>query len=128
MPEEYYVSAEALKECMHRNQPLFFVELRHPDDRYHEEHEWSLYKVRGGLLIQSDTVERHLSEMPKDVPVVLVSDSPGDSISFEAAELLRKNGWNNYQVLEGGFKAYLEEGLPVEPIKNIMSATKVMNL
>jgi 3-mercaptopyruvate sulfurtransferase SseA len=128
MTEELIISAEALKEYMHQGQTLFFLELRHPDDFYHEEHEWSLHKVRGGLLLQSDTVERNLAEIPPDQTIIIISDGPGDGISIEASRQLQKHGWKNIHVLEGGFKAYLEEGLPVEPIKDILQATKVMNL
>ena len=128
MTEELMISAEALKEYLHQGQTLFLLELRHPEDLYHEEHEWSLFKVRGGLLLQSDTVERHLTEIPPDQAIVIISDGPGDVISIEASRQLQKHGWKNIRVLEGGFKAYLEEGLPVEPIKNVLPATKVMNL
>lgn len=128
MTDELIVSAKALKEYLHQGQTLFFLELRNLADSYHEEHEWALFKVRGGLLIQSDTVERHLTEIPPDQTVIIVSDAPGDEISMEVARQLHKRGWKNIRVLDGGFKAYLEEGLPVEPVKNVLSATKAMNL
>lgn len=128
MTQELIISTEALKEYMHQGQPLFFLELRHPEDNYHEQHEWALFRVRGGLLVQSDSLDRYLTEIPKDLAIVLVSDGPGDGISIEAAQQMQKHGWKNVHILEGGFNAYLEAGLPVEPIKHIVPATKVMNL
>jgi rhodanese-related sulfurtransferase len=108
---------------MHRGDPLLFVELRH-----RHEHDWSLFKARGALRFENSALEQHLTEIPHDRPIVVFSDCPGDETSAQAAQVLRKNGWNDVHKLVGGFDAYLEAGLPVEPVSRSIPATRIMLL
>jgi 3-mercaptopyruvate sulfurtransferase SseA len=39
-----------------------------------------------------------------------------------------KNGWNDVHKLMGGFDAYLEAGLPVEPVTREVPASRIMLL
>lgn len=123
MLEEFDVTAKAVKECMHHGEPLQFVELRH-----HHQHDWSLFKVRGGLRIETNALEEHLEEIPHDRPIVVLSDCPGEENSIKAAQVLRTHGLNDVHKLVGGFNAYLEAGLPVEPVTNAIPATRIMLL
>jgi len=111
MLEGYNVTAEAVKEHMHHGDPLLFVELRH-----HHVHDWSLFKARGALRLESDALEQHLAKIPHNRPVVVFSDCPGDETTSRAAQVLLKHGWKDVHRLVGGFDAYLEAGLPVEPV------------
>ncbi|HXE97134.1 MAG TPA: hypothetical protein VN642_12045 [Dongiaceae bacterium] len=117
------VTAEAVKEHMHHGDPLQFVELSH-----HHKHEWSLFKARDALRLDNDALEQHLAEIPKNRPVVVFSECPGEEASARAAWLLLNRGWSDVHKLVGGFDAYLDAGLPVEPVTKKVPATRIMLL
>lgn len=121
MLKGFDVSAEAVKDLIHHGDPVQFVELRH-----HQRHDWSLFKARGALRIENDSLEQHLAEIPHDRPIVVFADCPGEETSAQAAEMLMKHGWNDVHKLVGGFDAYLEAGLPVEPATKAVPATRIM--
>ena len=123
MLEGFDVTAEAVKEYMHHGDPLQFVEVRH-----HHEHDWSLFKVRGALRVGNDALDQHLAEIPHDRPIVVLSECPGEENSARAAQMLQKLGWNDVHKLVRGFDAYLEAGLPVEPVTKAVPATRIMLL
>lgn len=123
MLDGFNVSAESVKEFMHHGDPLLFVEVRH-----HHEHDWSLFKARGALRLEKNALELHLAEIPHDRPITFLSDCPGDENSNQAAQILLKHGWKDVHNLVGGFDAYLEAGLPVEPVTKETSATRIMLL
>jgi membrane protein DedA with SNARE-associated domain/rhodanese-related sulfurtransferase len=51
--------------------------------------------------------------VPGNVDIVLYSSSGGDAVSARAAMALKRIGVDNVWVLEGGLKAWREQGLPV---------------
>jgi rhodanese-related sulfurtransferase len=51
--------------------------------------------------------------VPDDVEIVLYCSSGGDTLSARAAVALRRIGVDNVWVLEGGLRAWREQGLPV---------------
>jgi rhodanese-related sulfurtransferase len=117
------VTADTVKEHMHHGDPLQLVELRH-----RHEHDWGLFKARGALRFENNSLEQHLAEIPHDRPIVVFSDCPGDETSVQATQVLMKHGWNDVHRLVGGFDAYLEAGLPVEPVSKAVPATRIMLL
>ena len=117
------VTADAVKEHLHHGDSVQFVEIRH-----HHEHDWSLFKARGSVRLENDTLERHLAEIPHDRPIVVLSDCPGEDNSARAADLLMKHGWSDVHTLVRGFDAYVEAGLPVEPVSKAVSAARIMLL
>lgn len=121
MMERFDVTADTVKECMLNGDPLLLVELRH-----HHKHDWSLFKARGALRIEYDTLEGHLEEIPHDRPIVIFSDCPGEEITEQAAQKMLNFGWRDVHKLVGGFNAYLEAGLPVEPVSKNVPATRIM--
>lgn len=123
MLEGFRVTASAVKDCMHHGDPLQFVELRH-----HHKHDWSLFKARGALRLESDALEQSFADIPHDRPIVVFSDCPGEESGTRAAQLLLKNGWSDVHTLAGGFNAYLEAGLPVEAVSKDIPATRIMLL
>src|SRR5262249_25657704 len=54
----------------------------------------------------------HLS-VPNNVDIVLYSSSGGDTVSARAAVELQQIGVNNVWVLEGGLKAWRDQGFPI---------------
>lgn len=123
MLKGFDVTAEAVKEHVHHGDPLQFVELRH-----NYKHDWSLFKARGALCFDNDAVEQHLAEIPHDRPIVVFSDFPGEETTARAVQMLLNKGWNDVHKLTGGFDAYLEAGLPVEPVSKAVPATRIMLL
>lgn len=123
MLKEFSVTAEAVKDHIKHGDPLQFVEVRH-----NHKHDWSLFKVRGAVRFENDTVEQHLAEIPHDRPIVVLSDCPGEENSVRTAQTLQKLGWNDVHILSKGFDAYLEAGLPVEPTTKDLSAARIMLL
>lgn len=121
MLKEFNVTADMVKDSIHLGDPLLSIELRR-----HHKHEWSLFKARDALHIEYDTLEQHLAEIPHDRPIVIFSDFPGEESSDKAAQVLLKQGWTDVHKLVGGFDAYLEAGLPVEPVSKAVPATKIM--
>ncbi|MDD2309808.1 MAG: sulfurtransferase [Desulfuromonadaceae bacterium] len=121
MLKEFEVTAEAVKEHMHHGDPLLIVELCH-----HEEHDCGLFKARGALRLENETLEQQLTKIPRNRSIVVVTEYPGEESGTLAAQLLLKNGWSDVHKLVGGFDAYLEAGLPVEPISKAVPATKIM--
>src|SRR6185369_1454460 len=103
------VSIEQVKELMKRGDPIFFLEIRHPGDR-----DLALMKVRGALRLAEDEVADHLAELPRERTVLLYSTAPDDQPALKAARLLLQEGFGEVRLLVGGFKAYLNAGLPVE--------------
>jgi membrane protein DedA with SNARE-associated domain/rhodanese-related sulfurtransferase len=51
--------------------------------------------------------------VPDDVDIVLYSSSGGDAVSARAAVALKRIGVDNVWVLQGGLKAWREQGFPV---------------
>ncbi len=123
MFERSQVSVSELKSQMKRGEEPFFVNLRHS-------HDWDLavMKARGALNLADDEVEQHMEEIPRNRPVIIYSRCPGDEPSIRAAEILRQHGWQDVHPLVGGFKAYLEAGLPVEEIGEGSKTRKIMLL
>jgi rhodanese-related sulfurtransferase len=120
---ELNVTANDVRECMHHGDSLLFVELRH-----HHKNEWSLFKARGSLSFEFDSLEQHLTEIPHDRPIVVFSDCPDEEHSDQATRFLLNRGWSDVHKLVGGFNAYLEAGLPVEPISKNVPASRIMLL
>jgi len=66
------------------------------------------FRVDPSLLRKSPHVT-----VPDDVDIVLYSSSGGDTVSARAAVALKRIGVSNIWVLQGGFKAWCAQGLPV---------------
>lgn len=121
MLKGFNVTAEAVMESMHRGDQLLFIELRH-----HHAHEWGLFKARGALRFEYDTLEQHLAEIPHDRSIVVFSECPGEESSALAAQTLLKHGWSDVHKLSGGFDAYLDAGLPVQAVSKAVPASEIM--
>ena len=57
---------------------------------------------------------------------MILETGPVEKISTRAAEMLMKQDWDDAHKLVGGFDAYLEAGLPVEPVTRAVPATRIM--
>jgi membrane protein DedA with SNARE-associated domain/rhodanese-related sulfurtransferase len=70
--------------------------------------------IPGALRVDPSRLRKspHIT-VPDDVEIVLYCSSGGDTLSARAAVALRRIGVENVWVLEGGLKAWREQGLPV---------------
>lgn len=70
--------------------------------------------IPGALRVDPSRLQRspHIS-VPDTVDIILYSSSGGDSVPARAAIALQRIGVNNVWVLEGGLKAWREQGFPV---------------
>lgn len=105
------VSIDEVTQQMKRGDPIFFVEVRHAGDK-----DYAVMKARGALRLTHDEVQQHLDQIPRQRTVVVYSTAPDDEPGLLAARLLLSQGVADVHLLVGGFKAYLNAGLPVEDI------------
>lgn len=70
--------------------------------------------ISGAFMVDPTRLRKspHLL-VPKDVDIVLYSSSGGDTVSARAAVALKRVGVDNVWVLQGGLKAWREQGFPV---------------
>jgi len=70
--------------------------------------------IPGAFIVDPSRLRKtpHVT-VPNDVDIVLYSSSGRDIVSARAAMALKRIGVNNVWVLEGGFKAWREQGFPV---------------
>jgi rhodanese-related sulfurtransferase len=68
------------------------------------------FRVDPSLLRESPYIT-----VPHDIDIVLYSSSGSDAISARAAMSLKRIGVDKVWVLEGGLKAWREQGFPVSP-------------
>jgi rhodanese-related sulfurtransferase len=123
MLEKCAVTGEMVKTYLHDGKQITMVELRH-----HHSHDWGLFHARGALLTEAEELVRHLEELPRNQPIVIMSDCPGSETSIKAARMLEELGVGDVHWLSGGFDAYLEAGLPVIPASGKRSAARIMLL
>ena len=57
--------------------------------------------------------------VPDEVQIVLYSSSGSDIVSARAAMALKQIGIDNVRVLEGGLKAWREQGFPVSQVLEV---------
>lgn len=122
MESELDVTVDWVRERLKEGTELFFIELRHPGDA-----DLAVKRVRGALRVNSDDALRHLSEIPKERLVVVCSAAPNDQPAYQLARQMKDRGFQAH-ALSGGFKAYLEAGLPVDEVRPAADMTRTRGL
>ena len=77
--------------------------------------EYDAGHIPGAISIPIEDLERRLSEVPRDQPVVAYCRGPYCVLAVQAVELLRRHGFAARR-LRDGFPEWREEGLPVEAV------------
>lgn len=95
------ISAKQLEESI--KDETIIIDVRNRGE-YDAEH------LEKAINIPLDYINEHLAEFPKDKPFVI--HCAGGYRSMIAASILKSRGWDNFQDVEGGFKAISETEIP----------------
>jgi rhodanese-related sulfurtransferase len=79
-----------------------------------EESEWAAGHAAGAIHLSKGIIERDIEKTIPDTNRKMVLYCGGGYRSALAADNLQKMGYTNVLSLAGGWRAYLESGLPVE--------------
>lgn len=79
-----------------------------------EESEWNAGRIPGAIHISKGVIERDIERIVPDHAATLVLYCGGGYRSALAADNLQKMGYTNVLSLAGGWRDWVERGLPVE--------------
>lgn len=94
------ISAELFKEKLVQKDPMVLLDVRNPD-----EYEQMRLGV-GEKLIPLGQLRKRLEEMPQDKNIEIICWCKISLRGYEAALILKANGYENVKVLEGGIVAW----------------------
>jgi len=94
-------------EMAREGEPHILVDTR-------EESEWNAGHVKGAVHLSKGIIERDIEKQVPDKKAKLVLYCGGGFRSALVADALGKMGYRNAISLDGGWRAYLGSGLPVE--------------
>jgi rhodanese-related sulfurtransferase len=95
----------ALKES---GEPHTLIDVR-------EESEWTAGHASSAIHIGKGIIERDIETRVPDPDALLILYCGGGFRSALASDAIQKMGYRNVRSLAGGWRAWLEAGLPVEP-------------
>jgi rhodanese-related sulfurtransferase len=72
-------------------------------------------RLPGAIWAPVGEAGEHLEEIPSGVTVITYCACPHEASSARVAQELLSLGLKNVHPLHGGFRAWLEAGLPLEP-------------
>lgn len=106
------VTVFEVKELMRRGEPFAFVDARNP-------RAWNDAQVKlpGAIRVAAGEAGKRLREIPRDVTVITYCTCPREASSDLVARELSSLGLKNVHPLYGGFHAWLEADLPLEPVE-----------
>lgn len=79
-----------------------------------EESEWNAGHIPGAIHLGKGIIERDIEKTAPDKSATLVLYCGGGFRSALAADNLQKMGYSNVISMDGGWKAWIEAGQPVE--------------
>jgi membrane protein DedA with SNARE-associated domain/rhodanese-related sulfurtransferase len=108
---EHRISVQVLQQKLNKNGKIALIDLA----SFEAEGDTKTVKaIPGAVSVDPSVLEKHPHiTIPDDVKVILYSSSGSDIVSARAAEALKRIGVNKVWVLDGGLKAWRENGLPV---------------
>ena len=101
------ITIEQYRERLARGERWILVDVR-------EDHEWNERRIPGAVHLSKGTIERDIEERLPDHDAPLVLQCGGGFRSALVADNLQKMGYTNVRSLDGGFRGWIERGLPVE--------------
>jgi rhodanese-related sulfurtransferase len=102
-----HIELDAYRELAARGEPHVLIDVR-------EDHEWNDGRASGAIHLSKGIIERDIEEKVPDKNATLVLYCGGGYRSVLAAEALQRMGYTNALSLEGGWRAWLGAGLPIE--------------
>ncbi len=78
-----------------------------------EDNEWAKGHLPGAIHMGRGIIERDIEQRVPDTTAKLVLYCGGGFRSALVAENLQKMGYNNVESMDGGWKGWLEAGLPI---------------
>lgn len=93
------ITVEALHQWRLDQKPHFLLDVR-------EDHEVAAAAISGATYIKMHEVPQHLTELPKDMPLVVMCRSGGRSA--RVTEALQRHGFSQALNLTGGIMAWAQ--------------------
>lgn len=101
------ITPQEVKEKFDSEDDFVLLDVREKD-------EWEQSRIAGASYLGKGVIERDIEEEYPDTDQELVLYCGGGYRSALAADNLQKMGYRNVKSLAGGFRSWLEAGLPVE--------------
>ena len=101
------ISIEEYRRRAAAGERLILVDVR-------EDHEWEKDHLPGALHLSRGIIERDVEQVFPDKSSPLVLQCGGGFRSALACDSLRKMGYTNLFSLAGGYRGWVEAGLPLE--------------
>ena len=103
------VSPDQVKEKIHEGVEVAFVDVRAAAA-------WDASEMvlPAAVRVAPDQVDHGLAIIPHGRPVVLYAGKGEDEVAAKIADRLAAHGWEDVAVLQGGFDAWKDAGLPIE--------------
>ncbi len=96
-----------VKKRVDAGERLLLVDVR-------EDNEWAKGHLPGAVHLGKGIIERDIEQRVPDTGTKLILYCGGGFRSALAAENLQKMGYTNVESMDGGWKGWLEAGLPTE--------------
>jgi rhodanese-related sulfurtransferase len=98
------ITPTELQENLNSKQPVVILDVRQPEEYAHDGH------INGARLMPLGSLRNRLSELPLDMPIVVVCRSGARSRT--ACELLQAQGFEDVTNMGGGMIAWKRAQLP----------------
>jgi len=94
------LSSVAVKEILDSKQDVFLLDVRGPD-------EYEATRLGAGeTLMPLGKLRDRLDELPQDKDALIIAYCKSSARAYEAETVLRKHGWSNVFIMEGGLVAW----------------------
>jgi rhodanese-related sulfurtransferase len=109
MPDNLRITVDEVRKRMGAGEQFAFIDTRNPQA-------WgeSDVKLPGAIRLPVDKFEEHISEIPKDRPIISYCTWPNEGSSASLAQKLRQRGYENVWARQGGLGAWRDAGLPLD--------------
>ena len=101
------IDIEGYKKMVAAKAPHVLVDTR-------EDREWADGHVAGAVHLSKGIIERDIEQRVPDTSAKLILYCGGGFRSALTAENLQKMGYSNVESMDGGWKGWLEAGLPTQ--------------
>ena len=104
------ITVDESRERLDRGEDIFFVDTRNPQA-------WAEADTRltAAIRVPADQVEQHLADIPRDRTVVTYCTRPNEASSARVADILEQHGYKDMFALVGGYDAWKDAAMPLEP-------------